>query len=83
LVADCYSILAGWGNVFSKLFNVNGVNDVRHIEIHTAEPPVPEPSTYGIEIAIEKLKNHKSPGIKQISAELIKTGGRTVRNDIC
>jgi hypothetical protein len=32
-----------------------------------------------IELAIEKLKNHKSPGNDQIPAELIKAGGRTIR----
>jgi len=31
------------------------------------------------ELAVEKLKSHKSPGIDQIPAELIKTGGRTIR----
>ena len=35
-----------------------------------------------VELAIEKLKNHKSPGIDQIPAELIKEGGRTIRCDI-
>jgi hypothetical protein len=29
-----------------------------------------------VQIAIEKLKSHKSPGIDQIPAELIKAGGR-------
>ena len=29
-------------------------------------------------MAIAKLKNHKSPGIDQIPAELIKAGGRTI-----
>ena len=42
------------------------------------EPLVPEPSAFEVELAIEKLKNHKSPGIDQISAELIKAGGRTI-----
>ena len=27
---------------------------------------------------LEKLKSHKSPGVDQIPAELIKTGGRTI-----
>jgi hypothetical protein len=48
---------------------VHGVNDVRHTEIHTAEPLVPEPSTAEFEMAIEKLKRHKSPGTDQIPAE--------------
>ena len=30
-------------------------------------------------MVIEKLKSHKSPGIDQIPAELIKAGGRTIR----
>jgi hypothetical protein len=39
---------------------------------------VPEPSAFEVELAIEKLKRHKSPGIDQIPAELIKAGGRTI-----
>ena len=31
-----------------------------------------------VELAIDKLKSHKSPGIDQIPAELIKAGGRTI-----
>jgi hypothetical protein len=33
-------------------------------------------------MAIEKLKRHKSPGIDQIPAKLIKAGGRTIRSEI-
>jgi hypothetical protein len=47
-------------------------------EIHTAEPPVPDPSASEFELAIDKLKSHKSPGFDQIPAELIKAGGRTI-----
>ena len=65
-----------WRNYFSQLLNVHGPKDVRQEEIHTAEPLVPEPSAF--ELAIEKLKSHKSPGIDQIPAELIKAGGRTI-----
>jgi hypothetical protein len=70
--------LARRRNHFSQLFNVQGFSDVRHTEIHTAEPLVPEPSAYENEAAIEKLKRHKSPGIDQISAKLIKAGGKTI-----
>ena len=55
-----------------------GAKDVRQAEIHTAEPIVPEPSEFEFELAIEKLKSHKSPGIDQIPAELIKAGGKTI-----
>jgi hypothetical protein len=54
-VADSHSILAGWRKYFSQLLNVHGVNDVRQIEIHTAEPLAPEPSAYEVELAIENL----------------------------
>ena len=61
-----------------KIFNVHGVKDGRQAEIHTAEPLVPEPSAAEVELAIDKLKSHKSPGIGEILAELIKAGGRTI-----
>ena len=55
---------------------VHGVHYVRQKE--PAEPLVPEPIVFKVEMTIEKLKEHKSPGIYQIPAELIKTGGRTI-----
>ena len=74
LVADSHSIMTRWRNYFFQLLNVHGAKDVRQEEIHTAEPLVPEPSAFEFELAIEKLKSHKSPGIDQIPAELIKAG---------
>jgi len=62
--------------------DVHGVNDVRKMDIHTAEPLVPEPSAFEVELAIEKLRSHKSPGIDKIPAELTKEGGRTIRGEI-
>jgi len=70
--------MARWRNYFSQLLNVHGDNDVRQAEIHTAEPLVPEPSAFAVELPIGKLKNHKSPGTDQIAAELIKAVGRTI-----
>ena len=82
LVADSHSIMARWRNYFSQILNVHGVSDVRQAETHTAEPLVPEPSALEAELAIEKLKSHKSPGIDQIPAELIKAGGSAIRGAI-
>ena len=82
LVTGSYSILARWRDYFSQLLNVHGVHEVRQTETHTAEPLVPEPSALEFELAIEKLKSHKSPGIDQIPAELIKEGRRTIRYQI-
>jgi hypothetical protein len=67
-----------WRNYFSQLLNVHGVKDGGQVEIHTAEPLVPEPSAFEVELAIEKLKNHKSTGVDQIPAELIKARGGTI-----
>jgi hypothetical protein len=74
LVADSHSIVARWRNYFSQILNVHGVSDVRQAEIHTAEPLVPEQSVLEVELAIEKLKSRKLPGIDQIPAELLKQG---------
>jgi len=61
---------------------VHGVYGVRQPELHTAEPVVPEPSDFEVELGIEKPKSHKSPGIDQIPAELIKRGGRKICYEI-
>jgi len=78
LVVDSHSIVARWRNYFYQLFNVHGFKDVGQTEIHIAEPLVPDPSASEVELAIDKLKSHKSPGIDQIPAELIKAGGATI-----
>ena len=78
LVTGFYSILARWRDYFSQLLNVHVVHDVGQTETHTAEPLVPEPSAFEVDLAIEKLKSHKSAGIDEIPAELIKEGGRTI-----
>jgi hypothetical protein len=82
LVADSHSTLAKWRNYFSQLLNVNRVHDVTQTEIHIAEPLVPEPSASEVDLAIEKLRNHKSPGNDQIPAKMIQAGGKTIRCEI-
>jgi hypothetical protein len=64
-----------WKNFFNQVLNVHGVDDVRQMDIHTAEPFVPEPRLLEVEIAIGKFKSFKSPGSEQIPAEFIKAVG--------
>ena len=54
----------------------------RQTDIQIAEPLVLESSAFEVEMAIKKLKRHKSPGNDQIPAELIKAGGRTFLYEI-
>jgi len=72
---DSHRISATWRNHFSQLLNVHAVNNVGQTKIHTAEPLVPEPGAFDVEMATEKLEGHKSPGMEQIPAELMKEGG--------
>jgi len=43
---------------------------------------VSERIAFDLELAIERLKIHKSPVTDDIPAELIKAGGRTIRGEI-
>jgi hypothetical protein len=43
------------------VLNVQGVHDVRQMDIQTAEPLVSEPSLVKAEIVIGKLESYKSP----------------------
>jgi len=43
-----------------------------------ADPLVPEPSAFAVELAIDKLNSHNSRGIDEILAELIEAGGGTL-----
>jgi hypothetical protein len=62
--------------------NIHGINDVRQTGMHTAEPLVPEPSSFEVDIPVEKLKRYKSPGIDQIPAELIQAVGNILLSEI-
>jgi hypothetical protein len=56
--------------------NVCWVIDVRQTEIHAAEPLLSERSPFELEMVIEKLKRHKSPGIDLMHVEFITAGRR-------
>jgi hypothetical protein len=62
--------------------NIHRISDVRQLEICTAELLVSEPSPFGVEIVIAKLKKYKSPGSDEILAELIQAGGETLWSEI-
>jgi hypothetical protein len=46
-------------NEHEQSLNVRMVSDVKQIEIHTAEPLVPDPNPFEVEIPIAKLKRYK------------------------
>jgi hypothetical protein len=61
---------------------VHGVIEVRQTELHTADTLVPEPSASEVELAIGQIKSHKSPGIDQIPAKLIRAEVRKILSEI-
>jgi hypothetical protein len=71
LFADSH-ILNMWKNFLSLLLKVHTVNDIRQMEKYTAEPLVPDPSHFEVEIATAKFKKYKSPGSDQIPADRFK-----------
>jgi hypothetical protein len=56
--------------------NAHWVNDVRQAKIYRAETLLTEQSDILVDVAFEKLKGHKSPGMDQIPAEVIEAGRR-------
>ena len=82
LFVDSLSILARCRNIFYQLLNIDGLNDVRQTELLTAETLVPETSALDVELTIEKVNGHKSPGIDHIPPEFIKAGGSSIGYEI-
>jgi len=54
LVTTAWRVLITGGGTAPKI-SVHGVNEVRQTEIGRAEPLVPEPSAFDVEMATEKL----------------------------
>jgi len=61
---------------------VHNGEQTEEFEIHTAEPLIPEPSVIEMEMSVNRLKNFKSPGIDNIPAELIKSGGKALIKEL-
>ena len=55
---------------------------LRQTGIHRVQPLTPESSASEVEMAIEKLKHHKSLSTDQIPEELSKAGGITIHSEI-
>jgi hypothetical protein len=81
LLADSHNILNRWKN-YSQLLNVHRVSDVRLIEIHIAEPLVPDTRPFEVETATAKLKRYKSLGSDEIPAEVMQAGGEILHSKI-
>ena len=73
MFADSHSLLDRWLNHFSQLLNIHGVNDIRQTELHAAEPKVPEPSAFGVELVIEKpeVTSHQLQGVEHFALRSI------------
>jgi hypothetical protein len=56
LVTDSHRSLGRWRNHFSQLLNAHGTNAIRQTEMHKAEPLVPKPNAFEIEMAAENLR---------------------------
>jgi hypothetical protein len=84
LISDRDKIIERWKEHFNELLNkhhsINTINETQ--EIHTAENLIPEPSIEEVEKAVDKLKNNKSGGEDSITAELLKYGGKEIRNKL-
>jgi len=52
LLADSHNILHKW-KITCQMLNAHGINGVRQTEMHKAEPLVPDPSHFEVEIGIE------------------------------
>jgi len=62
--------------------NKLGFNDVRQTDNRHSRNTSAWRRAFEVDLSVEKLKHHRSPGIDQISTELIKTGSRKIRSEI-
>jgi glycine cleavage system regulatory protein len=73
--------LARWWNQFSQLLNFHGINIDMQTEVNRAEPRMPEPSVFEVEMAIENLKTQITWAY-QIPGEMLKAEGRAILSEI-
>jgi hypothetical protein len=62
-LANFHEILDRWKNYFAQLLNVLRVNDVRQMEMHTADLLLSEPRHFEVKIAVGSSERCNSPDI--------------------
>jgi hypothetical protein len=78
-IVTCLQISQNFEKIEELLLSVT---DFGQTKTHTAEPTVPEPTSFEDEISTKRLKIYTSPGIDQIPTELIQVGGSTLHSVI-
>ena len=63
-----------------KVLNVHQSSSLEGSEIHTTD--IQESSLFEVELAVEKLVNHKVPGLNKIPFELIQADGAKLYQEI-
>ncbi|KAG0720330.1 putative uncharacterized transposon-derived protein F52C9.6 [Chionoecetes opilio] len=86
LVLDMDGQMARWVQYFGQLFTVDPPTEQLHttvLQAVDADPPIDEtaPSLDEVREAVAKLKGGKAAGVCNISAELLKAGGKGDRQD--
>lgn len=71
-----------WAEYFKELLNVEQEFIIEENIITSAELEDTPPSMSEVEYAITRLKNNKSPGVDEITSELLKNGGPALRREL-
>jgi hypothetical protein len=81
IVTDCLSVLVFVGTITLR-YSMYMELVMLGREKYTQQNHLPDLSALKVEMAIEKLRSHISPGIDQTPAELFKAGGKTIYSEI-
>src|SRR6185436_2187167 len=82
LLSEEEQIMAEWKNFFKELLNGGEENEVADQIIPEDEIPISQPTEQEISNIIQELKNNNSPGGNDISAEMLKAGGKQLKKKL-